>query len=56
MKGMECEMWCYEQENMNAAVEHHRENTGALVLLHRKGRSTITSRFVPSTGATEKGK
>ncbi len=53
MEGMECEMWCYEQENMNAAVEHHRENTDTLVLLHKNGKSTITSRFVPSTGAVD---
>lgn len=53
MEGMECEIWCYEQENMNAAVEHYREDTGTLVLLHKNDKSTITSRFVPSIGAVD---
>ncbi|MFC1712878.1 hypothetical protein ACFL6S_04365 [Candidatus Poribacteria bacterium] len=53
IEGMECEIWCYEQGNMHTAIEHHMENAGVLVLIHRDGNATVTSRFVPSAGAVD---
>jgi len=53
IEGMECEMWCYEQDKMNTAAEHRTEDTGALVLIHKNGNATVTSRFVPSAGAVD---
>ena len=51
--GLECEIWCYEQDEMRTAVEHRKEQGGALILIHERDKATVTSRFVPSPGAVD---
>ena len=51
--GLECEIWCYEQGDMRRAAEHRMEEGGVLVLVHKSGEATVTSRFVPQPGAVD---
>ena len=43
--GLECEIWCYEDQLGKAASHHKEEET--LVLIHRLETATVTSRFEP---------
>ena len=53
IEGMDCELWCYEQDDMETATEHQMKDNGVLILTHKSGNATVNSRFVPSAGAVD---
>jgi len=56
IQGLECELWCYEGAGKgidSKSAEHRKEKDGTLVLIHKGGAVTLTSRFIPSPGAVD---